>query len=357
MKSMKYGARYRARRSGLIAAGLLLAIAMPASAVASGGEAVTKAPLVDHHMHLGSPALAHQMDEMQKADPNAFEHLSDEIFKKPVAADAIRNLDAAGVKRGVLLSTGYWFMLPGQAKDPADAARKLRAENRFNVKTALASKGRLIAFIAVNPLEANAREEILYWKGKRGVSGLKLHLGAAGFHAESPEQVETLAAIFVLARQAGLPIIVHLRGGGAFTKADVNIFIEKVLAKAGDLPVQIAHGGGYAGADPATIGSIEAFGAAIARHAPGTRNLVFDISGVVMPEETAKELGSSDAQLALFVAAMRRIGLDRFVIGSDWPALGPIAPYFQLMRAKLGLNDAEWAALCDNVAPYLRNRR
>lgn len=337
--------------------GALMALAVPLCAAASEGASAPAAPLVDHHIHLGSNELARQMDEMKKADPDAFEHLSEDIFNKPTPADAIRNLDAAGVKRAVLLSTAYWFMLPGQAANPAEAARKMRAENRFNVEAAVASKGRIIAFVAINPFAPNAREELRYWQGKPGVSGLKLHLGAAGFSADSPEQVAQLGEIFALARKAKLPIVAHLRGGGSFTKADVNLFIDKVLSKAGDLPVQIAHGGGYAGADPATIDSLEAFGAAIARKAPGTRNLIFDISGVVMPEVAATALGSSDAQLALFVADMRRIGLDRFVIGSDWPAIGPIAPYFELMRRKLALTDAEWTTLCNNVAPYLKRGR
>ncbi|QXQ05385.1 amidohydrolase [Sphingosinicellaceae bacterium] len=334
----------------------LIAFAVPTYAASTTDAPATPTPLVDHHIHLGSDELGRQMDVMHKLDPKSFEFLSEDIFKRPSPADAMRNLDAAGVKRAVLLSTAYWFMLPGSVADP-EAARLVRAENRWNVDAGLASKGRLITFISVNPLAPNAKEELLYWAGKPGVSGLKLHLGAANFSARSPKQVKQLAAIFALARQTKLPIVVHLRGGGPFTKADVNVFIDKVLAKAGDLPVQIAHGGGYAGADPATIDSLEAFGAAIARKAPGTRNLVFDLSGVVMPEPAATALGSSDAQLALFVADMRRIGLDRFVIGSDWPAIGPIAPYYELMRRKLALSDAEWATLCANVAPYLKGGR
>ena len=148
--------------------------------------------------------------------------------------------------------------------------------------------------------------------------------------------------------------MVHLRGGGPFPKAEVETFIDKVLSQAGDLPVQIAHGGGYGGADQATINSLTAFGEAIARKAPGTKQLVFDISGLVLPDETAKALGSSDTQLKLFVDEMRRIGLNRFVVGSDWPAIGPVGPYYALMRAKLPVTEAEWARLRRNEAPYLR---
>jgi predicted TIM-barrel fold metal-dependent hydrolase len=218
----------------------------------------------------------------------------------------------------------------------------------------VASRGRFIAFIDINPFDANAEDELTFWKGKRGVSGIKLHLGAAGFHASSPEQVARLANFFAEARVAGLPLVVHLRGGGEFPKAEVETFIAKVLPQASGLPVQIAHGGGYGGADPATIDSLSAFGDAIARKAPGTENLVFDISGIVLPDETAKALGSNDAQLKAFVGVMRKIGLNRFVVGSDWPALGPIAPYYASMRQKLPLTHAEWKQLWRNDAPYLR---
>lgn len=49
-----------------------------------------------------------------------------------------------------------------------------------------------------------------------------------------------LAKFFAEARAAHLPLVVHLRGGGSFLKAEVETFIEKVLSQAGDLPVQIA---------------------------------------------------------------------------------------------------------------------
>ena len=179
----------------------------------------------------------------------------------------------------------------------------------------------------------------------------------SGFHASSPEQVATLAKFVAKAREARLPIMIHLRGGGPYPKAEVETFIEKVLPAAGDLPVQIAHGGGYAGADPATIDSLSAFGDAIARKAPGTANLVFDISGIVLPAKTAEALGSNDAQLKIFVELMRKIGLDRFVVGSDWPALGPIAPYYASMQQNLHLSDAEWGQLCRNQAPYFKVSR
>jgi predicted TIM-barrel fold metal-dependent hydrolase len=314
------------------------------------------APLVDHHIHLGSPALSDYLEKIDKADPTAFKFLSRDIFSRPTLSDALRLLDEAGVKRAVLLSSAYLFMT-GESPDSPEAAQYMQRENQFTVDAALASQGRLIAFIAINPFAPNAETELAYWKDKRGVGGIKLHLGAAGFQAGSPDQMTRLAKFFDAARKARLPIVVHLRGAATFAKSDVEIFIRQVLSQAGKLPVQIAHGGGYAGADPATIDSLTAFGEAIARKAPGTRNLVFDISGVALPEETASALGSSDAQLQKFVDLMRRIGLKKFVLGSDWPATGNIAAYYSLMKQKLPLTNPEWTQLCKNRAPYVRNIR
>ena len=352
MRNKSIGAKRRIAGmiTGLV--GAMTMLTSPVNAQQSVPQAAAIAPLVDHHVHLGSAALSDQMEEMQKQDPSTFAMLSKDIFSRPTPADALHILDEAGVQRAVLISTAYFFMPPGEL--PEAAARKAREENRFIVDSALASKGRFIAFVAINPFASNARDEFEYWAGKPGVSGIKLHLGAAGFKASSPEQVAKLAEFFGAANKAKLPLLVHLRGGGSFTKADVETFIDKVLLQAGDTPVQIAHGGGYAGADPATIESLLAFGEAIERKAPGTRNLVIDISGVVLPDATAEVLGSSDEQLKAFVDVMRKIGLDRFVIGSDWPAIGRIAPYFALMREKLPVTDAEWAQLCSNVAPYLK---
>ena len=349
-----FGTLALASRKAMSIAAFAAMLALQSAAISAqqpGNPGPVVAPVVDHHVHLGSSRLSDYVDEINKLDPSIFEHLSKDVFSRPSPADVVRILDEAGVKRAVLLSSAYLF---GTLPDAAEAAAKMREENRFNVETALASKGRLVAFIAINPLAASAQEELAYWRGKPGVRGIKLHLGAAGFNANTPEHIATVAAFFAEARKANLPLAIHMRGGTPYSKTEVQTFIDKVLPQAGDLPVQIAHGGGYAGADSATMDALTAFGEAIARGAPGTRNLVFDISGVVLPDETAKALGSSDQQLKTFVGLMRKIGLDRFVMGSDWPAIGRIAPYFALVRQKLPVTDAEWAQLCGNQAPYLR---
>lgn len=326
-----------------------------ADQIRTAGQAQESAvtPLVDHHVHIASMLVSDHIERVRKQSPNAFEHLSEDIFSRPTVADALRLLSEAGVKQAVVVSTAYMFVQSGSARDP-EGERLMREENKFAVATALASNGRLKAFVAVNPLAANAHDEFAYWAGKPGVSGLKLHLGGAGFSANNPEHVATLAAFFASARKANLPLVVHFRGGSDYSVSAVNIFIAKVLSQAGNLPVQMAHGGGYAGADPATIAVLGAYADAIARRAPGTKNLVFDLSGMVLPDPAAAALGTNDGQLKAFVALMRKIGLGRFVIGSDWPATGNPKAYFALMHARLPVTPTEWAQLCQNRASYLR---
>ena len=75
------------------------------------------APLADHHQHLCSPALAALISPAPPATPIT-----------PIAADdMIALLDAAGIKRAVVLSTAYiWEQGTRKVDNPAE---KLRADN------------------------------------------------------------------------------------------------------------------------------------------------------------------------------------------------------------------------------------
>lgn len=331
----------------------MMLAALP-SASAGAEPAAEPAPAVDHHMHIQSAAISRVMRQLNDAMPEASEGISDEVFTVRTGADALRELDRAGIRQGVLLSTAYMFASPLIGMEPAELARKTRQENRYNVDAALASGGRLVAMVGINPLASNALDELAYWSRRKGASGVKIHLGNAGFDPRSKAQVAKLAAFFGAARKADMPIVIHSRAMLHFDAADVATFIEQVLSQAGDLPVQIAHGGGYGGVDQPTLDALAAFGAAITRNAPGTKNLVFDISTVALFDlfDGKNPQGRSD-YIAAYVAQMRKIGLDRFVLASDWPGLHSPSRYFAIERAQLPVTAAEWARLCANKAPYL----
>jgi predicted TIM-barrel fold metal-dependent hydrolase len=176
-----------------------------------------------------------------------------------------------------LLSAGYIFGFSEASLAPEDIARLMRAENQFNVDQALASNGRLVAMVGINPFLDNAMVELDYWSQKPGAVGVKLHLGNSGLDPGNPDQAEAIAAFFTAASKARMPLAVHLRGGASFTHANITIFIDTVLSQAGDLPVQIAHGGSFGGIDATTIEALKLYGDAIARSArhsqPGARSL------------------------------------------------------------------------------------
>jgi len=337
----------------LLAATLLLA---------TGNALAEPTPLADHHIHIQSKVVTDLLGELKKSMPGSFEGLSDDIFQVRTGEAALRELDRAGIQQGVLMSAGYMFGFSGMSMQPEEVASLMRAENRFNVDQALASNGRLVAMVGINPFLDNAMAELNYWSQQPGAAGVKLHLGNSGLHLDNSDQVETLAGFFKAASKARMPLVVHLRGVAPFTATNITTFIGTVLSQAGDLPVQVAHGGSFGGIDAPTLEALKLFGAAIASEAPGTANLVFDLSGVGQLDLSSLEgiptegidAHTTDEWRTLFVNEMRKVGLDRFVLASDWPALTPPTEYFIAERKDLPVTEAEWAELCGNVAPYLR---
>lgn len=319
-------------------------------ALGTGKALAEPAPTADHHMHIQSEVVTNLLGEMKKAMPGVFEGLSDDIFQVRTGEDALRELDRAGIQKGVLLSAGYMFGFSAMSLEPEEVARLMRAENQYNVDQARASNGRLVAMVGINPFLDNALVELNHWSQQTGAAGVKLHLGNSGLDLGNPDQVKALADFFAAASKARMPLVVHLRGEAPFTATNITTFIDTVLSQAGDLPVQIAHGGSFGGIDAATLKALKLYGAAIASKAPGTANLVFDLSGVAqldlsslasVPKEGI-EAHSVDEWRTFYVNEMRQVGLDRFVVASDWPALNPPAEYFAAEHAALPVTDAEW---------------
>lgn len=305
----------------------------------------------DYHMHIQGPAVSVEIRRMKSAKPEMFAEMSDQILDERTGEDAIRILDRAGIRQGTLLSEAYMFASPMMKPAPADIVELTRTENRFNVDAGLASKGRLQAFISVNPIAPNAMDELNYWRDRPGVDGLKLHLANSGFDTRSPGDIEKLAAVFDFSRRNALPIAIHVRNVKDYTADDARAFIEKVLPQAGDLPVQIAHGGSWGGLDQATVDTLSLYADAIEKKAKGTKNLVIELALVVIDTKTDPALAASYARV------MRRIGMDRFILGSDWPAIYTPDAYYTLLRSQLPLKPDEWRVIFGNEAPYFKHPR
>src|SRR5687767_15430229 len=113
-------------------------------------------PRVDYHQHLISPAWA-------------------PIVNGPLrdGAALVRELDAAGIERAVVLSVGYSFA--DERKKLNDPDRLTREENDWT-SAQVTRNPRLIGFCSANPLRPEALQELERCLGLPSMIGIKVHL-------------------------------------------------------------------------------------------------------------------------------------------------------------------------------------
>jgi predicted TIM-barrel fold metal-dependent hydrolase len=199
---------------------------------------------------------------------------------------------------------------------------------------------RLVGFLSVDPLQASAIDEIQHWQGSRELIGLKLHFTASAVHMSDAAERRKVAAVLAEAAAEHLPIVIHI-GGGAFNASDAELFIREVLPSAGDSRVQIAHaGGGLPLHDGNHVAVLRTFADHIVQDDPRTSHVLFDLSYVPAPHESGTALTEQ----------IRRIGIKRFLFGSDYNVLTPKEEINNL--GKLGLTKEEWETLRANCAPW-----
>jgi predicted TIM-barrel fold metal-dependent hydrolase len=302
---------------------------------------------VDHHVHLNSPAI-------QAFLPGFCEGMRrfggcDPALTTPHSVDdLLAAMNHAGIRRALVLSDGYLAESSMVPQRP-DATGLMRAANDWTVELARRYPNRLSAFVAVDPLRPTALPEIARWRGHPAVAGIKLHLTSSGVNLRKDSDVASLAAVFRAAAQARFAIVIHLRTQQMdYGAADVRRFIKEVLPSAGDTPVQIAHAAGWSGIDPATLSALGAFADDVEAKPRRFRHVWFDLSGV-----WTDKTSPSDKQA--LVALIRRIGVQHFLAGSDWPYNGDnLADYYGRVYPELPLTQREWTAIRKNVAPYAR---
>ena len=279
--------------------------------------------------------------------------------QQPVTAEqVVAMLDAAGIKRGVVLSGavaigGRYLDIYRSAETPAARYRKVRAENDWTAQQVLRFPDRLVSFCGLNPLEPYALDEL-----KRctttGHRGLKLHFLESEVDLKNPAHVEKVRHVFELANALGLPIVVHVannEGPADESRANVLTFLNRIVAAAPDIPVQVAHlwgGGGFSEA------ALAAYADAVSSGNPATRNLYFDIAEVPL---IAAQYGEKKQEILRAVSArIRQIGVGRILFGSDVSGKGHLEPReaWLQFRNEVPLTDEEFRIVANNAAPYLR---
>src|SRR5262249_54032894 len=100
-------------------------------------------PIVDHHQHLYSPVIA----PASRIAPIT-------------ARDLFALLDAAGIRKGVVLSQAFAFGNPNRATPVQNERGRVIEENDWTSREVAQFPDRLVGFCGVNPLRDYALEEI-----------------------------------------------------------------------------------------------------------------------------------------------------------------------------------------------------
>lgn len=297
-------------------------------------------PVIDYHQHLFSPD-AGALVTGNASSPGIS------------ARDVIALLDAAGIRRALVLSVAYTWGKASRTSVDEEYAH-VKAENDWTADQVAQYPDRLRAFCSLNPLKPYAIDELTRCSSNpRLLGGLKLHFGNSDVDLDDAEKVAQVKRVFAAANRRGMAIAVHMHTSIDLKRrygADAaRVFLNELLPAAPDVPVQIAHLAGAGGYDAETDAALGVFTDAIARRDPRMKNVWFDATTVVTPE-------ASREQLQQIAVRIRQIGVDHVLYGSD-AAVSPLAHPKAGWQAfhQLSLTADEFAVVANNVAPYMRD--
>lgn len=290
------------------------------------------APFADYHQHLVSPAFA-PIVQFAPRDGRAL----------------LAELDAAGIRKAVVLSTGYSFADERKGLDDPD--RRTREENDWTSAQVAGSGGRLIGFCGVNPLRPLALEEAERCLGLPGMRGIKLHLGNSGVSLRDAQQLARMTELFQLANRLRAPVLLHMRarGGMNYGAEDGRLLLDRLVPVAPDIELVIAHFGGAGPGYPDQADEVMAvFGEAAERRDPRLRNLSFDVATLVTAESTPGDG-------AMIAKRIRQLGVERVLYGSDLsPPGGSIRAGWDLFRGRVPLTEPEFRTIALNRTHFIR---
>ena len=99
----------------------------------------------------------------------------------------VSHVDAAHIKRAVVLSLGYWFDSPGRAS--VRSAEAMQAENTWTAEQAARFPDRLVAFCSLNPVSDAATAAMRLCVADKRLKGVKLHFANSRVDLPNPDHV------------------------------------------------------------------------------------------------------------------------------------------------------------------------
>ncbi|MFZ5482568.1 MAG: amidohydrolase family protein [Myxococcota bacterium] len=230
-------------------------------------------------------------------------HLPPAEAGAPLAA-ILGALDEAGLERGCVLSPG-WHPAPDCADASCEGQRAYtERENDAVIALASGADGRLLPFCGI-PVTATFGPGEVDRCASRGARGLKVHLVGERVLLSDPAQAETrlrFEAILERAGRGGLVTLVHLQMDDA---AEVRAFFASVAKHPG-----------------ATVVAAHQIAQSLALLPEAPSNLWIEVSGLTHAPAEAGQY---------FVPMWRAFGLQRILLGSDYPQLSPAA-HVEILR-------------------------
>src|SRR5689334_20361995 len=255
---------------------------IPPALIWLAASAASAQPLADYHQHLFHPAETGLSPDTGTV----------------TAADLVADLDAAGIRRALVLSVAYQFGNPNRPAVENEYAR-VRAENDWTSAQIAKYPDRLRAFCGFNPLRDYALRELTRCaKDPHLRYGIKLHFGNSDVDLDNPLHVKRLRQVFREAARRRMAIVVHMRSSVTrkrpYGAKEARIFLGEVLPAAGRTPVQIAHLCGAGSFDDATVDALDVFVDAIAKREPRMEHVYFDLSGIggIDSKETGERIAA-----------------------------------------------------------------
>lgn len=303
-----------------------------------------QAPVADYHQHLFSPEVAALIV------PSTTESLGTPV-RGISAADLITLLDAAVIKRALVLSVAYIWGSANRSVE--NEYEHVKAENDWTSRQVAEYPDRLRGFCSFNPLRPYAMTEL-----ERCVAdphlhrGIKLHFGNSDVDLDNPQNVADMRKVFRAANEHRMAIVVHMHTSISkhrkYGADEARVFLNELLPAASDVAVQIAHLAGAGGYDETTDSAMNVFTEALAKRDRRVRNVWFDVTTVVTPG-----IRSDIAQLV--AKRIRQIGPGHVLYGSDAATGGNPPPRegWQAFR-QLPLTEDEFRTIAGNIPPYMR---
>lgn len=296
---------------------LALACSPPTADPGSPVEAIPLAG-TDHHVHLLGPDLIR--DWRAIGIP----------FSRPDSAYLIPDGTLTRVERAVLVPMGHAYgnseLRAALDLSVEEEEHRVARENDHLLAQAARFPDRAVALCSAPALRPYGMRELERCVTAGG-AGIKLHLAASEVDLRDPAHLSSLEALAAWAAQRRLPILLHLDTQRRGTEAaDVDRFLRTVLEPQPDLVVIIAHLGGSGGYGDWTRSVFRTVNTWLAeRFAADDRRpgIFFELSAVLLEEESEGVPASTDADVAALVADFDEFGTDRLVFGSDAPSFDP----------------------------------